>query len=102
MKAYFIAASVCKFRSDIFCTYRAEDRQLFTVHWGKIGEDLWDIDHKVMACNESLASKVEEALRMGESEDNDNPGLYLSILEQFTAQDCITFDHEREWVNEII
>lgn len=81
-------------------TYRTpETDDEFTVEWSNINpetgaiESRYDLDVLVRSDNNELADRVSEAIKEGESDDNPDLDLYLSIRDDFDATDVAAVEN---------
>lgn len=94
-KAVFVCA-IRKSDHDVDVTYRMPDTgDKFTVNWSNIHpetghtESSYDLDVDVRSDNETLAERVSEAIKAGESDDNTDIDLYLTVRDSFDATDVV-------------
>lgn len=81
--------------NSVNATYSLDDTE-FTVEWNNThpasGELLgYDLQLNTKSLNSDLAIRVDEAIRIGESDASDDLELYLAIITKFDAGDCRTF-----------
>ena len=75
------------------CAMYSHQSQEFVVFWNNIHPETgdvidYDLQVKCLANNENLIEKVENAIELGESDDNQDVELYLAIRDTFDKTDC--------------
>lgn len=75
------------------CAMYSQNSQEFVIFWNNIHPATgvtsdYDLQIKCLAHNENLVEKVENAISLGESDDNKDLDLYLFIRDTFDKLDC--------------
>lgn len=75
------------------CAMYSNQSQEFVVFWNNIHPETgdvidYDLQVKCLANNENLIEKVENAIKLGESDDNQDVELYLAIRDTFDKTNC--------------
>lgn len=79
--------------NSVEATYTIDDTE-FTVEWNNIhagtGEiGYYDLQINTKSPNNELASRVDNAIREGETDENPDVELYIFIRDTFDQQDCV-------------
>lgn len=61
--------------------------KLFTVEWNNVNGD-YDLQLNTLSKDSGLANRIDDAIREGETSDNNDLDLYLFIRDTFDAGDC--------------
>lgn len=88
LTAKFLAAGATKDKNTVFVTFIDSLKRTFVVMWDRTDAGYFDLSLNVMSRTYELNTRIEEAIKAGESDDNADLLLYLSIRDGFDREDC--------------